>query len=185
MEQALDYPDPPLADDLVVLRRWTESDLDCVAQASQDPRIPEGTTVPAVFTDEEGLAFIRRQWARSTDGQGISFAIADAGNDQAVGALVLLFRSYFATVGLGYWISPPARHRGYATHAVRLGVRWALTEAGLARVEALVEPENGPSIKVLERSSFQREGMLRSYLVFGRRRADALMYSVIATDLDG
>jgi ribosomal protein S18 acetylase RimI-like enzyme len=52
-----------------------------------------------------------------------------------------------------------------------------------ARVEALVEPENTPSQRVLEGVGFQREGHLRSYLVFDGRRADAFIYSQLASDL--
>ena len=62
--------------------------------------------------------------------------------------------------------------------------RWALAVGGLRRIEALVEPGNRPSLRVLERSSFRREGLLRDYLDLGRdgRRADAYIYSLIPGD---
>src|SRR4051794_40132897 len=60
----LAYPDPELTDGVVRLRPWSEDDLDCVREAATDPRISAGTTVPAVFTPEEGLAFIGRQRQR-------------------------------------------------------------------------------------------------------------------------
>jgi [ribosomal protein S5]-alanine N-acetyltransferase len=41
-------------DGAVTLRRWRETDLDCIAAAAEDPRIPAGTTVPAVFTPAAG-----------------------------------------------------------------------------------------------------------------------------------
>src|SRR5205807_4554210 len=46
----LAYPDPPLTDGVVVLRRWARDDLGCVEEATHDPDIPKGTTVPATFT---------------------------------------------------------------------------------------------------------------------------------------
>lgn len=183
MTTRLGYPDPPLTDGSVLLRRWAESDVACVQEASSDPRIPEGTTVPAVYTPEEGLGWIKRQWGRSDNGEGISLAVVDADTNEAVGALVLMFRQHPGTVGLGYWVIPRARRRRFASEVVTLAVRWALTDAGLDRVEALVEPSNDASIRVLEAAGFQREGLLRSYLVVGDRRADAFMYSIIARDL--
>lgn len=96
--------------------------------------------------------------------------------------VVLLFRQ-LDTVDLGYWLIERARRKGLASRAVSLAVRWALTDAGLARVEALVEPDNITSQRLLERIGFQREGHLRSYLVFDDRRANALMYSLIPSDL--
>jgi ribosomal-protein-alanine N-acetyltransferase len=179
----LSYPDPPLTDGTVVLRRWEESDIGCVEEASRDPHIPEGTTVPAHFTVSDGLAWIERQWGRADNGEGLSLAIADADSDDALGAVVLMLRRQAGTVEVGYWLVERARGRRLASHAVALLARWALTHAGLARVEALVEPGNTASQRVLESVGFRREGHLRSYLVFDQRRADAFIYSLLPSDL--
>ena len=179
----LSYPDPPLTDGTIVLRRWEEGDIGCVEEASSDPRIPEGTTVPATFTPAEGLAWIERQWGRADNGEGLSLAVAHAGSGEAVGLVVLLLRRQPATVEIGYWLIPRARGRRLASRAVTLVTRWALTDAGLERVEALVVPDNIASRRVLESAGFQYEGYLRSYLVFDSGRIDALLYSLVPSDL--
>ena len=178
----LAYPNPQLTDAVVVLRRWARDDLGCVEEATQDPDIPKGTTVPATYTPAEGLAWIERQWSRHDEGTGLSQAIAQAASNEAVGAAVLMARKP-GTVEIGYWLIPRARGRGLGSRAVGLLARWAVTEAQLARVEALVMPDNIASQRVLEKTGFQREGHLRSYLVFERQRADALMYSFLPSDL--
>jgi ribosomal-protein-alanine N-acetyltransferase len=178
----LAYPDPPLTDNVVVLRRWARGDLCCVEEATQDPDIPKGTTVPATFTPAEGPAWIEQQWSRRDEGTGLSQAIADAASNEALGAGVLMARKP-GTVEIGYWLIPRARGRGFGSRAVGLLARWAVTEAALARVEALVVPDNIASQRVLEKAGFQREGHLRSYLVFERQRADALIYSLLPSDL--
>jgi ribosomal-protein-alanine N-acetyltransferase len=180
------YPEPPLTDGVVLLRRWEERDLGCVEEASQDPRIPAGTTVPAVFDREQGLAWIERQWRRAEEDQGLSLAVTEARSGEAVGVVVLLRPDggrRAATAEIGYWVIQRARGRGYASRAVELSARWGLTDAGFMRIEALVIPENVASQRVLERAGFVREGHLRSYLVFGDRRNDALMYSLLPTDV--
>lgn len=178
---SLAYPDEPLTDGVVRLRAWTPADLACVEAASRDPAIPEMTTVPADYDEAAGLAWIERQHGRLALGEGVSLAIADAGDDLARGYVGLLLRDGPpATGGIGYWLAPEARGGGCATRAVRLLAQWALTEAGLARVEALVEPANEPSRRVLERAGFRREALLRSYLEFPTRRADALVYARLA-----
>src|SRR5207237_599069 len=144
-----------------------------------DPVIPKGTTVPARFTVGEGRAWIERQWERADNGEGVSLAIAEVGSDEALGNINLLFRRQPGTVAIGYWLVKRARGRGLGSRAVALLSRWALTDAGLARVEALVEPDNLPSQRVLEKAGLRREGLLRSYLVFDDRRADALIYSLL------
>jgi RimJ/RimL family protein N-acetyltransferase len=180
--QLLAYPDSPLTDGVVVLRRWAREDLGCVEEATHDPDIPKGTTVPATFTRAEGLPWIERQWSRHDEGTGLSQAIADAASNEALGAAVLMARKP-GTVEIGYWLIPRARGRGFGSRAVGLLARWAVTDALLARVEALVVPENIASQRVLEKAGFRREGHLRSYLAFGGQRADALIYSLLPSDL--
>jgi RimJ/RimL family protein N-acetyltransferase len=179
----LAYPDPPLTDGTVLLRRWAEDDLACVEEGSRDPDIPQGTTVPATFTPVEGRAWIERQWGRREQGQGLSLAVADAESDEALGNINLLLRRQPGTAELGYWLVERVRGRGLGSRAVGLLSRWAVTDAGLARVEAFVLPGNTASRRVLEKAGFRREGLLRSYLVVGDRRADALIYSLLPDDL--
>jgi [ribosomal protein S5]-alanine N-acetyltransferase len=180
---SLSYPEPPLTDGEVILRRWAMTDLRCVEEASADPSIPEFTTVPAHYTEREGRAWIERTLGRVEKREGLSLAIADARTGEALGAVALMFGPQAGTVGIGYWVIERARRRRYASRAVSLVAHWAITEAGLARVEALVEPNNVASQRVLENAGFQREGYLRSYLCFETRRADALIYALLPRSL--
>jgi RimJ/RimL family protein N-acetyltransferase len=60
---------------------------------------------------------------------------------------------------------------------------WALGLPAVARLEALVALGNDGSIRVLGGAGFRREGLLRAYFDLGAIRADALLYSLIQTDL--
>ena len=77
----------------------------------------------------------------------------------------------------GHWVIERARQGGLASTAVSLLTDWALADAGLVRVEALVEPSNVASQRVLERAGFAREGRLAAYLRVPAGRADALIYA--------
>jgi [ribosomal protein S5]-alanine N-acetyltransferase len=181
----LAYPDGDLSDGVALLRKWSEADLGCVREASTDPQIPRGTTVPATFTEAEGLAFIHRQWGRLDRGEGVSLALADAATNEAVGLIVLMLHPRRPGVAeTGYWVIPRARGRGLATRAIRLASAWALSDVGLSRVEAHVEPENAASQRALLAAGFRAEGVLRSFLTSNDgRRADAAVFSRIAGDL--
>jgi [ribosomal protein S5]-alanine N-acetyltransferase len=178
-------PDTDPSDGVVRLRAWGEDDLATLEAARADPRIPEVTTVPAVDARPARAAFVRRQPARTVDGEGWSFAIADAGTDEAVGGGVLLLQPQPGVAGIGYWLVPAARGRGLATRAVGLLTDWGLDAAGLVRVEAWVEPGDAASTGVLTRCGFHHEGRLRSLLTIGARRADALVFARLATDDPG
>lgn len=176
----LHYPAPDLIDGVTRLRQWALDDVACIEEASTDPRIPEGTTVPAVYDPQGGRAFIERQWSRLNNGEGLSLAIASSVSSAAIGLIVLMLRPQAGVAGVGYWVVPSQRGHGHASRAVRLASRWALSEAGLARVEAWVEPDNSASRHVLTNAGFELEGTLRSFLSFGTRRADAMVYSRVA-----
>lgn len=134
----LRYPNPPVADGFVRLRRWEERDLACVRAAATDPRIPSGTTVPANYSEAERMAFIKRQWSRQDEGQGLSLAVEEAATSTAVGLIALLFRPEPLVAGIGYWVIPEARGRRFVSRAIALLSPWALHQASVNRVEAFV-----------------------------------------------
>jgi RimJ/RimL family protein N-acetyltransferase len=174
---ALSHPAPELTDGVVRLRSWALDDVDCIEQASTDPRIVEATTVPVACTPAAARAFIARQLRRPETGEGLSLAIAGAAGGQALGLVWLGVRPQHGVLGIGYWVIPAARRQGLGARAVRLASDWALGRDGVARVEAWVEPGNLASQRLLISVGFAREGVLRSFLAFASRRADAVVFS--------
>ena len=174
----LRYPTAPLVGGGVRIRPWrSPDDLPCVRAAGSDPEIPAGTTVPAVFTEAAGRAFLERQHARLRRGEGISQAVVAGDRDEAVGLVYLARRPQPWIAGLGYWLIPSARGRHLATSAVRLVSEWALEELDILRLEAWVAPDNVPSQRVLDHAGFACEGRLRTFLQIGGQTTDGLVYA--------
>lgn len=179
----LEYPDPELRSDKVHLRKWSFGDLGCVEAASADPEIPRGTTVPALYSEKEGRAWIERQWSRQTSGHGLSMAIADPQTDEARGLVYLGLRRIEGHCELGYWLVPDARGQGLGTAAIRLVSRWVLLDTEVYRLVAYAEPHNSASRALLRKCGFTEEGLLRSYLRFDDGVFDALSFSLLTADL--
>ncbi len=74
------------------------------------------------------------------------------------------------TVEIGYSVVPARRGRGYASEAARAVVDWALGQPGVRSVVAGCDPDNVPSIRILERLGFARTGERDGHL---RWRLDA------------
>lgn len=180
----LDYPDPELRSDLIRLRRWSYDDLPCIEAAGTDPNIPQGTTVPADYSEREGRAFIERQWDRQTSGQGVSLAIAPAATNEAKGLVFLGLDRIRGHCRLGYWLVPSAREQGLGSEAVFLASRWVLTETEVHRLVARVEPNNEASLALLRKCGFTEEGLLRSWLWIGEELHDAIQFSLLESDLE-
>ncbi|MBT3285198.1 GNAT family N-acetyltransferase [Candidatus Bathyarchaeota archaeon] len=62
---------------------------------------------------------------------------------------------------IGYDLMREHWGNGYMTEAVEALVSYGFETLGLERIEATVDPENGASIRILEKNSFQHEGTLR------------------------
>lgn len=70
----------------------------------------------------------------------------------------------FQSCFLAYNLSGANVRQGYATEAVKELLRVAFEELGLHRVEANIMPRNLPSLGLVEKLGFVREGLSREYL---------------------
>jgi ribosomal-protein-alanine N-acetyltransferase len=93
-----------------------------------------------------------------------------------------IFRKGFQNTYLGYQLFAGFTGRGYMTEAVDLGLRFAFLDLGLHRVEANVQPSNKPSIAVLKRNGFAKEGFSRRYLKINGRWRDHERWAILKED---
>jgi len=162
------------------IRKFKMSDINLVRAASADPLIPLITTIPSVFTEKAAQAYIERQWSRYNDRIGYSFAIAEAGTDNAIGSIYLGLRNIEdGRASVGYWIIQDFRGKGIAKTALGKIAEWAQNELQIPRLELYVEPWNTGSIKTAESSGFKQEGLMRSWQKVGNERKDMIMMSRI------
>lgn len=78
-----------------------------------------------------------------------------------IGMCGLIRRDSLADVDIGYALFPRFWGRGYAHEAASAVVEYARKTLGLARVVAIVSPDNESSIKLLEKLGMTFERMVR------------------------
>jgi RimJ/RimL family protein N-acetyltransferase len=84
--------------------------------------------------------------------------------------------------GMGYNLARRFWGQGYGTEAVSALTNTVMQQAEVFRVSAVVDVENGASARVLEKSGFQREGILRRYGMHPNASAeprDVFIYSKV------
>jgi ribosomal-protein-alanine N-acetyltransferase len=87
---------------------------------------------------------------------------------------------------IGYWMGERHAGQGHMFAALRLVVPYIFTGLQLHRIEAACIPENWKSIRLLEKSGFEREGLLRKYLKINGEWRDHILFSRLAGDeVDG
>lgn len=80
----------------------------------------------------------------------------------------------------GYWLHPEHWGKGMAAQALQLVCNFLFKEVGVERVQAVVEPGNPPSIRVLEKCGFIREGLLHKFYPSRHRGLiDVYMYAKV------
>ena len=122
--------------------------------------------------------------ARWNDRSYFGFAIIDTKTDTFLGGLSLSqIHPLYHFCNLGYWIRSTQRGHGYAGRATMLGARFAFERLKLIRVEIVIDQNNENSQKVADKIGAHREGILHNRMVLGTEVRDAIMYSLLPSDL--
>lgn len=84
-------------------------------------------------------------------------------NGKLIGGIGLLFNHGFDShkSECGYWISAGHRGKGIMQSCVNAFVKYVFTNTEIVRIEGQVFTYNPASCRVLEKSGFEREGLLR------------------------
>jgi RimJ/RimL family protein N-acetyltransferase len=172
---------PELRHGPVMLRPFALSDLPLLREAATDPYIADITSVPRVYGDDVGRAFIARQHERAFGGHGYPFVISEATDpDRGVGALGVWLREIESgRASLGYWLVPSARGRKLAGWALRAAVDFCFSELSIPRLHLFVEPWNTASQRTAEFAGFTREALLRGWERIGDEQHDAYSYALL------
>ena len=95
--------------------------------------------------------------------EGFVFCLLDTG--AIVGRVNVnnIIRGTHQSATIGYSAYASTTGRGYMTEGLGLLVRHAFGEMGLHRLEANIQPSNTPSLSLIERVGFQREGYSRNF----------------------
>jgi ribosomal-protein-alanine N-acetyltransferase len=86
---------------------------------------------------------------------------------------------------LGYWVDSARAGRGIAPTAVAMVTDHCFQVLGLHRMEINIRPENGPSLRVVEKLGFRDEGLRPRYLHINGRWADHRSFALTAEEVPG
>ncbi|WP_227397030.1 GNAT family N-acetyltransferase [Jeotgalibacillus aurantiacus] len=86
---------------------------------------------------------------------------------------------------IGYELAPDYWGQGITSEAVEEVLRYSFHELGLFRIGAVTYSQNEPSMKLLKRFGFEKEGILRGYLYQNSKSHDAVVFSLLEPDFQG
>ena len=169
-------PGPSAEKTVPLLTRFRAGDRDALAELLNDPSIAEFTSVPHPYTREDADRWLRfvNQTTRE-HGEARQFAIRCG--DELAGGFDFRRLQPQQKGEIGYWLGSPFRGLGIMTEIVEAACRYARERWELERIEAFVYPHNQASIRVLEKSGFSKEELLRKYLKRDNDLVDTLLFA--------
>ncbi|VVB72072.1 Acetyltransferase (GNAT) domain protein [uncultured archaeon] len=158
------------------IRDWREDDAASIAQYANNKKIwinlRDAFPHPYTMADAEAfLSKVMRMEPRTY------FAIAL--DHEAIGSIGLMPGDdvHRFTAELGYWLAEPFWGNGIMTNAIRALNEYAFEELGLHRIFAEPYTANAASARVLEKSGFTLEGIIRAAVFKEGRILDQYLYA--------
>jgi ribosomal-protein-alanine N-acetyltransferase len=90
-----------------------------------------------------------------------------------------------SSANIGYWISPDAAGKNITPIAVALVSDYLFNEIGLHRVQIDIRPENGPSLRVVEKLGYRYEGKKAAYIHINGEWRDHYTFALTAAEAPG
>ncbi len=91
-----------------------------------------------------------------------------------------IVRPIYESCTIGYKMDRDYMNMGYCSEAISATIPIIAKELGIHRFEALILPDNNPSIHMVEKLGFKYEGILRDKIIIHGERLDHCMYSFLA-----
>jgi len=161
-----------------MIRDWKRDDASSLAQYANNRKIWSNLrdAFPHPYTKEDAALYIARSLQKVPR---TAFAIAT--KTEAIGSIGLMPGQdvHRFTAELGYWLGEPFWGRGIMTEAVKALSEYAFNGLGFRRIFAEPYATNLASARVLEKSGFLREGILRANVVKEDRTLDQFLYAKI------
>ncbi len=145
------------------LREPVLSDAEAIFEEyASDPEVTRYMTWVPHQTLATVSEFLEELDSRAKSGEEFSWVITTNDADRAVGMIGARVREF--KVDIGYVLGRAHWGKGYMTEAVSTLSEWMLARSEVFRVWAVCDIENPASARVLEKSNFMREGILRRWM---------------------
>ncbi|MDC1302748.1 GNAT family N-acetyltransferase [Pelagibacterales bacterium] len=120
----------------------------------------------------------------SHNDQAYSFLIYKSDNEDFIGEVNIsnVQRGIIQSCTIGYWIAKDCEGKGMMSESLELVKEFIFSELKLHRIEAACLPHNIPSLKLLLKNGFIKEGTARKLLKINDKWQDHTVLSFILDD---
>lgn len=173
-------PFPNLETERLFLRRVDVKDVNEIIALRSNPETMKYIPRPLVKTTEDALEHIAMMDAKIENNEGINWAITQKSNPKLIGVIGhYRIKPEHYRAEIGYMLLPEFSGKGIISEAVKEVVKYGFKGMQLHSIEAVIDPENNASAKVLEKNGFVKEAHLKENEFFEGRFLDSVIYSLL------
>jgi [ribosomal protein S5]-alanine N-acetyltransferase len=169
-----------LESDRLLLRQITPDDVQEAFELRSNPETMKYIPRPLVTNHEEALAHIKMIQDKIENNEGINWAITLKPNNKLLGIIGhyrIKWEHYRSEIG--YMLLPEAHGKGIATEAIKLIVDYGFEKMNMHSLEAIIDPDNLGSAKVLEKNGFIKEAHFKENEFYNGKFIDSVIYSLL------
>jgi RimJ/RimL family protein N-acetyltransferase len=164
--------------------RWLETgDVDELLAVFGDPAVMRywsSPPLPGRSAAEALLTDIKTCFDR---GELFQWGVALAETDRVIGTCTLAWPQLESgRAELGFALGRASWGRGYMSEALETLLDYAFGPLGLRRLEADIDPRNEPSLRLVGRLGFRREGLLRERWLVDGEVQDSVFFGLLARE---
>ncbi|MTH14599.1 GNAT family N-acetyltransferase [Flavobacterium sp. LC2016-01] len=174
------HPFPIIETERLLLRRMTNDDVNEVFELRSNPETMKYIPRPLAKNNEDALAHIDVINKNIDNNIGINWAITLKDNPRLLGIIGyyrLQPENYRAEIG--YMLLPEFHGKGIIPEAVNRLITYGFKDLKLHSIEAVIDPENFASEKVLQKCGFVKEAHFKESEFYEGRFLDKVIYSLL------
>lgn len=174
-------PFPELRTERLLLRRLRDEDAQAVFTMRSDVEVMRHIGRPRATTVQDATDLMARMGRDLEANEAITWAIALHGNDTLIGTIgYYRLKKEHHRGEVGYMLSPAHWRKGIMGEALDAVVRCGFERIGFHSIEAITDPRNTASNRLLETRGFAREGLFRENFFWEGEFLDSAVWSRLA-----
>lgn len=171
---------PELETERLKLRRADVNDINELFALRSDPKVMEYIPKPVATSIEEASEHLKAIDEKISSNEIINWAITLKGYAKMIGTIGYYhIKPEHYRAEIGYMLLPDFQGKGYVTEAIAEVVNYGFATMGLHSIEALIDPANLGSAKVLEKCDFMKEGHFKESEFYNGEFIDTVIYSKV------
>ncbi|MFV5699224.1 GNAT family N-acetyltransferase [Flavobacterium sp. ZT3R17] len=173
-------PFPILETKRLLLRRVDANDVNEIFALRSNPETMKYIPRPLLKTKEDALEHIAMIDAKIENNEGINWGITLKNDPKLIGIIGhYRIKPEHFRAEIGYMLLPEFNGKGIIPEAVKEVVDYGFNVIKLHSIEAIIDPENFGSEKVLQKNGFIKEAHLKENEFYDGRFLDTVIYSLL------